>query len=296
MIYRKRPYWLIPILLLLLVASPLLIVRFKRPDRKSFKTQLFEGIVYSREVRSDPRPLVIHTVAIDLSLALVDFLVTPGDDSLNMDIAARTTSSFLEEYDVQLAINGSFFVPFKAESPWDYYPHRGDDVDVEGLAISNGRQYSDEDPNFPVLCFTPGRILIQPATGCPAETTQALAGNHILVEHGLRVADEQDLTLHPRTAVALGPDGRMLWFIIVDGRQRHYSEGVTLAELADITLELGADAALNLDGGGSSTLVTADSSGPHVLNAPIHTNVPMRQRPVANHLGVFILPPAANNR
>jgi hypothetical protein len=295
MIYRKRLYWLIPALLLLLVASLPLITRLQRPDRKSYKTQLFDGVTYAREVRSTPRPLMIHTVAIDLSLALVDFLVTPGDDDLDMDIAARTTTSFLEEFGVQLAINGSFFVPFKADTPWDYYPHRGDRVNIEGLAISNGRQYSAEDPNFPVLCFLPGQILIQ-TTNCPADTTQALAGNHILVQHGLRVADEHDLALHPRTAVALAPGDQMLWFVVIDGRQRHYSEGVTLVELADIILELGADNALNLDGGGSSTLVTAGSKGPLVLNAPIHTNIPMRQRPVANHLGVFILPPAAQNR
>jgi hypothetical protein len=285
---RKQLYWLIPLLLLLLIISLPLSLRLQRPDRKSYKTQLFDGVTYAREVRATPRPLLIHTVAIDLSLALVDFLVTPGDDDLDLDIAASTTSSFLEKYGLQLAINGSFFVPFKAETPWDYYPHRGDRVDVEGLAISNGRQYSDADPNFPVLCFVHGQILIE-SSGCPAETTQALAGNHILVQNGRLVADEQDLTLHPRTAVALSPGGQMLWFIVIDGRQPAYSEGVTLAELADIILALGANDALNLDGGGSSTLVTASSSGPLVLNAPIHTAIPMRQRPVANHLGVFIV-------
>ena len=77
---------------------------------------------------------------------------------------------------------------------------------------------------------------------------------------------------------------------MVDGRQPKYSEGVTLWELAEITLEAGADIALNLDGGGSSTMVMRGDSGTNILNAPFHTNIPMRERPVGNHLGIFALP------
>ncbi len=43
-------------------------------------------------------------------------------------------------------------------------------------------------------------------------------------------------------------------FVVVDGRQSGYSEGVTLTELADIMVDLGATTAYNLDGGGSSTM------------------------------------------
>lgn len=263
--------------------------RFKRPPRKNFKTELFQGISYSREVRRSPRPLMIHTVSIDLSLSVVEFLVTPGDDTIDMDVKARTTSSFLEEYGVQLAINGNFFTPFKARSPWNYYPHRGDGVNIQGLAISGGWQYSDDDPSFPVLCLASGYAEIR-YNGCPPGTVNALAGNHILVEQGARAAREDNLLLHPRTAVATGQGGKLLWFIIVDGRQKGYSEGVSLVELADIILELGAEAALNLDGGGSSTLVVAEGKGARLLNAPYHTSIYMRQRPVANHLGVYALP------
>jgi hypothetical protein len=63
-----------------------------------------------------------------------------------------------------------------------------------------------------------------------------------------------------------------------------------LAVLAEIALALGADTALNLDGGGSTTLVMAGESGPQLLNAPIHTRIHMRERPVGNHLGVYALP------
>ena len=52
---------------------------------------------------------------------------------------------------------------------------------------------------------------------------------------------------------------------------------------------LGADYAMNLDGGGSSTMVVEGADGkPRVLNSPIDNHIPGRERPVANHLGFYI--------
>lgn len=60
-------------------------------------------------------------------------------------------------------------------------------------------------------------------------------------------------TRHPRTAVAKLKDGKFL-MVTVDGRQSGYSAGMNLNELAAFLLELGAQDALNLDGGGSTTM------------------------------------------
>lgn len=59
-------------------------------------------------------------------------------------------------------------------------------------------------------------------------------------------------TRHPRTAVAKLKDGKFL-MITVDGRQAE-STGINLQSLAEILLELGATDAMNLDGGGSTTM------------------------------------------
>ena len=72
---------------------------------------------------------------------------------------------------------------------------------------------------------------------------------------------------HPRTAVAKLKDGRVL-FVTVDGRQSGVSVGMTLAELADYLLSLGAVEAINLDGGGSTTMVLDG----RVVNKPSDTN------------------------
>jgi exopolysaccharide biosynthesis protein len=215
-------------------------------------------------------------------------LVTPGEAVDELEISARTTSEFIKEFDVQVAINGSFFKPFK-----DDYPQRGDPVDVIGLAISNGVTYSSSETGVGVLCILADNDVQISEEHCPPDTTQALAGGIILVDHGTPLTSEdvpQD-GLHPRTAVAIDEQGETLWLIVVDGRQSGYSEGVAMVELAHyIARELGADMALNLDGGGSTTLVVSDESSPRALNAPIHGGIPMLQRPVANHLGIYALP------
>ncbi|MDM7920868.1 MAG: phosphodiester glycosidase family protein [Pyrinomonadaceae bacterium] len=59
---------------------------------------------------------------------------------------------------------------------------------------------------------------------------------------------------HPRTAVAKLKDGKFL-MMTVDGRQPGVSVGMSLQELAEYLLSLGAVDAMNLDGGGSTTMV-----------------------------------------
>jgi exopolysaccharide biosynthesis protein len=60
-------------------------------------------------------------------------------------------------------------------------------------------------------------------------------------------------TRHPRTAVATMKDGTFL-MATIDGRQPGVSVGMTLQELAEYLLSLGAVDAMNLDGGGSTTM------------------------------------------
>jgi hypothetical protein len=294
MLRRVKHLLGIVLLLVLLVALVVVALRPIRPPRTHSRADLFQGVTYIRQARSMPRPLMIHVVEIDLTAQGIGFLVTPGDDTSGMDLSARTTSAFLEEFGVQVAINGSFSEPFRAGTfLWDYYPHSGDPVNVKGLAISDGEKYSDDYKDWPVVCISASQVQIS-HSGCQVDTTQALAGNLILVEHGEAVVRDGTGKLHPRTAVAVDAQGKTLWLVVVDGRQRDYSEGVTLAELADIVVELGAEAALNLDGGGASTLVIDGRRRARVLNAPIHTRIPMHQRPVANHLGVYAQPMGKN--
>ena len=58
----------------------------------------------------------------------------------------------------------------------------------------------------------------------------------------------------PRTAIAINKTGEKVYFITVDGRQKGYSDGMTITQFAEYLAELGVDRALNLDGGGSTTM------------------------------------------
>jgi len=73
-----------------------------------------------------------------------------------------------------------------------------------------------------------------------------------------------DSERHPRTAAGYTEDRRYLILVVVDGRMPGYSRGTSLYELADIMRDFGCMDALNLDGGGSSTMVVLD----RVVNRP----------------------------
>jgi hypothetical protein len=283
-IFLRIAVWLIGLILLVYV-----VLLFSRPPRTGYQADLFQGVTYTRLAHSQPRPLMVHIVEIDLTAPDIGFFVTPGEAGNELEVSARTTGAFLKEFDLQVAVNGGFFDPFHARAPWDYYPRVGDPVNVRGLAISNGQLYSTDYPQNPALCLSDGLARIVQGA-CPEGTLQGLSGNPLLVRDGVSAIRQRQGALHPRTVVAVDEAGKRLWLVVIDGRQDYYSEGVTLAELADIIVSLGADTALNLDGGGSTTLAIASGGRTRVLNAPIHTRIPMRQRPIANHLGIYAQP------
>jgi Phosphodiester glycosidase len=281
----------------LLLVLPLLLYNlpyFYRPARQPETRSLFPGMNYERQILSQPRPVVLHIVTIDLTTPGLRVLVTPGQAQANHETTARTVSEFLTEFKLQLAINANFFYEFHEDTPWDYYPRTGDRVNNVGQVISNGNVYSKAEKNWAVICFAANHQAQILASGtCPAGTQQAVAGNEMLLVDGqltTRIA-KLAVTAHDkpyaRTAVALDKTGKKLWLILADGKQRLYSEGLKTVELATLVQQLGAYQALNLDGGGSVTLAIATSTGAQVLNAPFQTKVPLRERPVANHLGFY---------
>lgn len=259
-----------------------------RPLPSSIETEPFSGVKYSRIAKREPRPMMIHIVEIDLTAEGIGFVGTVGDLSLNPDheFRGKTVGAFMDEVGAQIAINGGFFYPFEANTPWDYYPKVGEPVNVDGLSMAHGVVYSPVRNLWAVLCINGVAASIE-RDRCPTGTEHAVAGSVMLLRDG-RITPRLQEGLNPRTAVALDASGETMWLVIVDGRQRWYSEGMTLTELAELLQDLGAHNALNLDGGGSTTLVMMGGNGrAKTINAPFHTRIPMRQRPVANHLGVF---------
>jgi hypothetical protein len=118
----------------------------------------------------------------------------------------------------------------------------------------------------------------------PAATRTALAGTPWLIRAGQPRTPADDAgcpglcaATHPRTALGLSADGRTLILLLAEGR-REGVPGLTLADTARRLLELGAHEGLNLDGGGSSSLLL---NGTSVMQRP--ANEPQLRR-VANAL------------
>lgn len=109
----------------------------------------------------------------------------------------------------------------------------------------------------------------------------AISGNALLLRDGAIVTND-DGEMHPRTAIGIDRDTNRLLLLVIDGRQE-FSRGYTMLELARMMQELGAEDALNFDGGGSSTVIGRKTNGRlGVLNSPSDG----QQRPVANGLAV----------
>lgn len=269
-----------------LVAAALLYGR-GRPLPVPAREALFSGVTYTRMIRWSPRPMVIHAITADMRGNGLRVLVTPADEKgSDYPLRARTTSQFLQEYGLQVAINGDGFSPWWSRSAADYYPHVGDPVHPRGITASRGRVYWTSQAAVPTLYISSRNQL---SFDAPAKPFNAISGETLLLMGGHAIADLNDSDLQPRTAVGYSRNGRYLILVVVDGRQPLYSEGMTLKELGSLMVSLGAESAMNLDGGGSSTMVVQGSDGqPRVLNSPIDSYIPGRERPVANHLGIFV--------
>lgn len=176
-----------------------------------------------------------------------------ADNSFGENII-ENTSAIAEDNDAVFAING------------DYYGFRD-----TGIVIRNGVVYRDEGARTGLAFYKDGTVKVYDETATTAEQLVAdgvwntLSFGPAIVEDGAEVAGIDSVEIdtnfgnhsiqgdQPRTAIGV-VDTNHLVFVVVDGRSTGYSKGVTLPELAQIMIGLGAQTAYNLDGGGSSTM------------------------------------------
>lgn len=264
-----------------------------RPQPPSEKRQIFKGVTYERITLKGPRPAIVHIVAVDLEASHARFFTTPPEPGdLEKPYRALYTSEFLKRHRLQLAINGDFFKPFWSKGPWNYYPKHGDRVYTRGLSVHQGQVITPAVWNRPSLYISrDGSPSFQEPKG---GAYYAVSGESIYLRNGKWALKTPDKSFwrgskFPRSSLGLSADGKTLFMIVVDGRQPGYSEGLTVREMADIVSRHGVDTALDLDGGGSETLVMEGKDGePELLNCPIDNWIPDRERPVANQLGLWV--------
>lgn len=274
----------------------------------------FRGITSITRTERAPRDANLHIVEIDLTAPGIGFKLTPPAGSL--ETVRQTTLDFLKQEHAQVAINGHFFLPFPAANP---------DAMVVGFAASTGKVYSAfEAPaqSYAIVPYAPA-LNIDPSNHARivhrdnrfadgkhvrerVKVWNALAGSAQIITNGRATIPEYTGRLAPggprdysstnswydaiqaRTAIGLSRNRKTLFLLTVDRAGR--SLGMKVGEVADLLIrDYGVYNALNLDGGGSTTLAIENP----VTHAGEIVNVPSgnpQGRPVGSNLAVFASP------
>lgn len=256
----------------------------------------FHGVDQLDVTLTEPRSLRVHALRVDLGTEGVSLVTDRDNGDRPEEVDGLKTSTFLLRNGCQAAINAAPFWPGQKEEDQPQ--------NVVGLVVSEGKLISPLDKAKPraALVFRGGAAgAIERAPIELEGVRTAVGGFGVVLRAGrlVRPAFETDDfidTLHPRSAAGLTADGKQLLLVAVDGRQPGYSEGVDLSELSDLLRWLGATDGLNLDGGGTTTLVVSDGvGGARQANRPIDGGIPGQERVSASHLGVIAAPLVLRN-
>jgi exopolysaccharide biosynthesis protein len=202
----------------------------------------------------------IYVADIDTAVAEFEFGVAVPDSLISTSAIAETEGALA-------AINGTFF---NIKEGYNVHYVRVDDSVV---AITDQKEFSSRATGIftatgeetDIACWDQER-----------EDTAVIKSEDAIVSGPLLTDDGIDITLaltgfntnrHPRSLIGATTDGHIL-FVVVDGRQPGYADGMTLFELRALARSLGCTDALNLDGGGSSTLYIEGRGEEGVVNKP----------------------------
>jgi hypothetical protein len=134
-------------------------------------------------------------------------------------------------------------------------------------------------PDFQTALGTPAPLWSSASHIVGGAGLLAVDGRYLTDWADERLAAGFDTLRHPRTVIGVD-DGGDIWLVTVDGRRPDVSSGMSFSELQLLGRRLGLVAALNLDGGGSTTMVVRGE----IVNRP---SDPTGPRPVSDALLVF---------
>jgi len=278
--------------------------------------QPFAGITYSERVETTPRAIRMHVAQIDLTAPGIRFKVSPpGGDR---EVVRQSTLNFMIQEHAQLAVNAHYFLPFPSEDKTAWIIGLGAS---EGRVFS---AFEIPEQSYALVAYAPALnidrdnhatiVNYDPAFADGTHVRErvtlwnVVAGSSQIVTAGritvpaYRDDNHFDAELDPggpnnysnakawadattaRTAIGLSQDRHTLTLFTVDVRGG--SEGLRLSEVADVLIrDFGVFDALNLDGGGSTTMAMEGADGnPSIVN--VSSDNP-NGRVVATSLAVF---------
>lgn len=237
--------------------------------------EILPGVRLISELATAPRSMKLHCVRVDLrtpGLGL-DTTARTGEWNENkVETIRQTTRDFVRSSQsgnrkIRLAINADAFSPWPA--PWN----KPTPTNLQGLAICQGTVVSPANGTPSLLIDADNQASIQITTSetPTAKIRTAVSGFGLCLSDGVAQPSGDDL--HPRTGLGLSDDTRFLYFMIIDGRRKS-SQGATTRELGELLRQAGADDAINMDGGGSSTLAWWNDVAPEddkcqLINQPV---------------------------
>jgi hypothetical protein len=263
---------------------------------RQVKMNIVEIDLNAPEVRFKFTPPTDLSQVVPVCVPPAPFLPWPCPAPL-FEVIRRPTLGALEDAHAQVAINSHFFAPFpvvsQAQAAYAYLiglaASRGNvysafETPVQNYAIMADSPAVNIDPdNFASIvhrdpAFADGKHVLEPVT-----LWNALSGSGQIITDGQKsipcYLPAPGCSLVPpgnanysnnnswynlvnaRSAIGISQDGRKLWLFTVDVRPTSgvdRSQGMRVPEVADVLLGLGAYNALNLDGGGSTSMAMQD--------------------------------------
>lgn len=211
-----------------------------------------------------------------ISIIEIDSKKAKGHFALASNLGYITpTSKFAKDSGAVVAMNGSFYNMSKPYNSVCYFKKHG----VEEFVFNEKMAQRD---NGAVAISAKGKLSIHPADEAepgniaPEQTWPTRLDAVSVVSSGpILIVDGKDARLdegsfnrnrHPRSAV--GTAGKKVYLVAVDGRNADNAQGVSLWEFTKIMRWIGAEDALNMDGGGSTTLYVEGENGNGIVNHP----------------------------
>jgi len=294
-----------------------LVVLWAQPAAQVRVSQPYAGVTYIDRWLDAPRRLHLHIAQIDLATPGLRFKVSPpaGD----REAMRQSTLAFATLERAQVAINGHFFLPFPstertawviglAASEGRVYSAFESPAQRYALVANAPALNIDRENRASLVHWDPaqpdGRRVLEPVT-----LWNVVAGSAQIVTDGVVTVPQYRDAAHPvallepggpndysnavawsevataRTAIGLSRDRRTLTLFTADVRGG--SEGMRLDEVSRVLSDqYGVWDALNLDGGGSTSMVLADPMTGEAALVNTSSDNPAG-REVATSLAVF---------
>ena len=252
------------------------------------------GVLLAEWKFNTPRLICVYALRIDLQTPGLQFHVTgkadqygqpmPGEPGFIIRTKRQTTVAFFNEmqkkhrFPMAAAVNAAPWSPWK--KPWNH-PY----ADRMGLLVSDGDVVLPPNGKRPAfIVYKDGKVDMQilPPDADLSNIRHAVSGFFYILEKSTPSGKQQGTA--PRTGIGLSADRRYLYIFVADGRQPEYSLGMTEFEVGTFLRYLGADIGINMDGGGSSTLVLRRKNKAVMLNKQLANGI----RTVGASLGISI--------